>query len=71
MHNPVPFNHARTIQTTRQGRRLQGRNHAGLVIFDRRCRFEIGRKVRLRYWGHGEKWFYGILRNIDPIRVDR
>jgi len=27
--------------------------------------------VRLRYWGHGEKWFYGILRNIDPIRVNR
>ncbi len=42
-----------------------------LVVFDRRCRYEIGKKVRLRYQGNGEKWFHGILRNIDPIRVDR
>ena len=41
-----------------------------VVIFDRRCRYEVGRKVRLRYWGHGEKWFHGTIRNIDPIRVD-
>ncbi len=41
-----------------------------LVVFDRRCRFEVGCKVRLRYSGHGEKWFHGILRNIDPIRID-
>jgi hypothetical protein len=41
-----------------------------LVVFDKRGHFEIGRKIRLRFAGHGEKWFDGILRNIEPIRVD-
>jgi hypothetical protein len=42
-----------------------------VVVFDRRCRFEVGRKVRMRFYGHGEKWFHATLTNIDPIRVDR
>jgi hypothetical protein len=42
-----------------------------LVVFDRRCRFAIGRVVRMRFYGHGEKWFHATLRNINPIRVDR
>ena len=40
-----------------------------IVIFDRRCCFEVGQKVRMRKAGHGEKWFWVTLDNIEPIRV--
>jgi hypothetical protein len=41
------------------------------VVFDKRCSFTVGRRVRLRNAGPGHKWFWAILTNIDPLRLSR
>lgn len=41
-----------------------------LVVRDERQTLAIGKKIRLKGYERGEKWFDVIVTSIDPFRVE-